>query len=74
MGLKEAMHLGDLVEILDDYPPRRAGTLAIFLRYYETAGACFIFPLDTLKAEMYHRSDVRVVSKCEQERSTKDLK
>jgi len=68
------MHLGDLVEILDDYPPRRAGTLAIFLRYYENGGACFIFPLDSLKAEMYNRSDVRVVSKREQERSTKDIK
>ena len=66
------MNAGDLVEIVDDWPPNRAGTLAFFLRYYGQSGACFIFPLDTMKEEMYHKNDLKIVSRCEQERSNKN--
>ena len=67
------MKLGDIVEIIDDWPPKRAGTLAIFLRNYREASCCYILPLDTLKEEVYHHSDLRMVSKREQKRSPKDI-
>ena len=66
------MKIGDLVEIVDDWPPKRGGILAFFLRYYEDSGVCYILPFDTLEEEMYHRHDLKIVSTCEQERSTKD--
>jgi len=66
------MKLGDLVEIIDDWPPDRGGTLAFFLRYYETSGVCYILPFDTLEEEMYHKHDLKLVSPGEQERSTED--
>jgi len=68
------MKAGDLIAIMDDWPPNRAGTLAFFLRYYEDSRACCILPLDTMEEEMYHRNDLRVVSECEQKRSTKNTK
>jgi len=66
------MKLGDIVEITDDWPPNRAGTLAFFLKNYEEANCCYILPFDTLEIEMYHHTDIRIVSKSEQERSPKD--
>ena len=74
MGYSGYMTLGDLVEIIDDWPPNRAGTLAIFIRNYEDASCCYILPLDTLEEEMYHLSDIRIVSAREQKRSPKDTK
>lgn len=68
------MTCGDLVEILDDYPPGRVGKLAIYLRTCKS-GLCRVIPLDTLKEEAYTIIDLSIVSKVhENERKDKKRK